>query len=266
MSEGDTKILLANVFSPYYQWMSYYMQKLFRHPYAETYSELVNDNPLLLLVSSDKPSLFEVANALEQIDTNAQARLSRSQENASSIGAIIKKYGENSSELKDYVSSNLTDYAAIENVSFMTKAMLIKEGWNESEIVAGYEANLERFQNRQMIRAGAQVGELVGAAIFCAWAPGRLIGVAMSAFAKVGCFAGLGLAVNGYAIYSSLVEYHQNLQDYFSTTDPVRTLKTLEDTRDSFQAVVIAGAFAPAVGAFPKEVVTLAEQALALMK
>lgn len=166
----------------------------FRAKHRDSYLELIQNNPLLVAVSSESPTNAELVGILEILETNALERLNTSRTQL---------------ENGDFIPLMSHTPAFVYTRARWRKTGLPQE--DLSAIEAGVKAEISLLGTYRLTLEGAGTVALI---MTCASPWGR--GLAWLTVLKSSCMAFAGIPLNAYYLYDSLSSYDQTFRIFFS--------------------------------------------------
>lgn len=171
----------------------------FKYKMLMEYNSFIQDNPMVLLVSSDRPSLNELATILQVLVKNSESRMN-------------SHYSP---------SADINQYIYYPYAMSYAQSRLRASGWSGDrvdKVIIGIEQELNQQAKRDAI---LQLATYTGLFVLCySPLPARAVGGLVAAVAARNlCFVGLSVLDTGRFLYMNMREYHRELQNFFSSAD-----------------------------------------------
>jgi len=173
--------------------------RTFHKEHQDRYAELVQTNPILVMVSAPRPKFGELIAALHTIQGNALAR-----------------YEDVRRDLAQ--TRDLEKYAGRYHVLGYSESIWSGSGKSEADFAHWRAVYVKKYTERQQREALIEVGALVGITVACVVPWGRTLAPAM-AMMKVGCLAGLGIPLNAFFLIDSIRGYDRDFRNFFSSVE-----------------------------------------------
>lgn len=186
---------------------------VFRKEHRENYQQWVQENPLLVMLPSARPTHRELVTALTIIDSGAQKRLRKSME-------------------QSQPGKDLSPFAERLDVSVYSTIFWEKSGRSPSEYNVFAAQAAKRIAAEQSRRAWVEMGSIVALNTACLLPWGKGIGVYLRVL-KLSCLAGFGIPLNTWFLMDSLGSYSDAITRLQSSVETQQSLEVAMKEYDS---------------------------------
>lgn len=249
----ENAVFLASIqMRPFVNWHEEQKRILVAQKNAR-YLSLIQDNPLLAVISSPNPSPQEIIRGLNELKSNQLSRQEPLKLDPVKQ-RLLDRFLANGSNGKNLVNAELfqliealSKVARIhmgteEALSFTTKNLPQKEAEAVTTEITKMFADLEAEKSAEM---WIETGVLLGANVLCFLPWGRVFTAARSVVLRSACFMLMGVPVNSAFLLSAMGEHEAVMKTIFSTVSTNYQLAELAELDESSQTAAWSLAFMP---------------------